>query len=145
MKKIQSYLYVLALVVATSLFSSCDEIVNRTLQSSIDEVKKELPITIDEGLVIDDITLGENGIVYHVTVDEDIYDMDAVKSVSSDIKKSMLDEWEESINDDQEMKDFIEAAVDFEKPINYKYEGNTSGNVVRIKISVNEMKQILGK
>lgn len=98
---------------------------------------------IDEGMIMDDITLGDNGIVYHVTVSEELYDMDALKELAPEIKKNMIEGLKESMNDDQDIKDFMKAAVDLNKPLNYKYEGDTSGSIVRIKISPNEIKTIL--
>lgn len=141
MKKV---LFVLMMAISASLFCSCDELVNNVFQKGIEEAKKDLPTQLDEGMVMDDITLGDNGIVYHVTVSEEVYDMDALKEVAPEMKKEMIKGMEESIHDDQDMKDFLEAAVELNKPVNYKYEGDTSGSVVRIKISVNELKEILG-
>lgn len=140
MKKV---LFVLMMSICASLFSSCDELVNNVIQKGLEDAKKDLPTQIDEGMIIDDITLGDNGIVYHVTVSEEVYDMDALKEVAPEMKKVIIGNMVESIHDDQDIKDFIEAAAELNKPINYKYEGDTSGTIVRIKISVNELKTVL--
>lgn len=141
MKKV---LFVLMMAISASLFCSCDELVTNAIQTTLEEAKKELPMQIGEGLVADDITFGDNGIVYHVTVSEELYDMDLLKESAHEIKKEIIKEFEESIYDDHEQKELLEAAVELNKPVNYKYEGDTSGSVVRIKISVNELKEILG-
>lgn len=140
MKKLMFYLM---MFLCSSVFSSCDEIVNNALQKGIEDAKKDLPIEIAEGIVADDITLGENGIVYHVTVSEETYDMDVLKENSAELKNNIIESFKESIHDDQEIKDFLKTAVEFNKPLNYKYEGDTSGNIVRIKINVNELKEVL--
>lgn len=136
-------MFYLTMAICTSLFSSCKQVVDSVIQQGLEQAKKDLPMLIDEGMIMDDITLGDNGIVYHVTVSEELYDMDALKELAPEIKKNMIEGLKESMNDDQDIKDFMKAAVDLNKPLNYKYEGDTSGSIVRIKISPNEIKTIL--
>ena len=140
MKKV---LFVLMMAICTSLFSSCDGVLNNVLKQVLEQARKDLPMQIDEGLVMDDITLGDNGIVYHITVSEELYDMDILKESAPEVKKGIIADFENSISDDQELKEFLEAAVELNKPLNYKYEGSTSGNIVRIKISPNDIKEVL--
>lgn len=140
MKKL---LFTLTMAICASLFSSCDSIVNNAIQKVLEQSRKELPIQIDEGLVVDDITLGDNGIVYHVTVNEELYDMGLLKENAPEIKKGIIDDLDKSVGDDNEVKEFLKAAVDLNKPVNYKYEGDTSGDIVRVKISTAEIKAIL--
>lgn len=73
MKKV---LFVLMMAICTSLFSSFDGVLNNVLKQGLEQAREGLPMQIDEGLVMDDITLGDNGIVYHITVSEELYDMD---------------------------------------------------------------------
>lgn len=140
MKKV---LFVFMMAICTSLFSSCDGIVNNVIKHGLEQAKKGLPMQIEEGLVMDDITLGDNGIVYHITVSEELYDMDILKENTPEVKKGIIADYENTINDDQELKDFLEAAVELNKPLIYKYEGNTSGNIVRVKISPNDIRPLL--
>ena len=140
MKKV---LFVLMMAICTSLFSSFDGVLNNVLKQRLEQAREGLPMQIDEGLVMDDITLGDNGIVYHITVSEELYDMDILKENAPEVKKGIIADYENTINDDQELKEFLEAAVELNKPLNYKYEGNTSGNIVRIKISPNDIKEVL--
>lgn len=140
MKKL---LFTLTMAICASLFSSCDSIVNNAIQKVLEQSRKELPIQIDEGLVVDDITLGDNGIVYHVTVNEELYDMGLLKENAPEIKKGIIDDLDKSVGDDNEVKEFLKAAVELNKPVNYKYEGDTSGDIVRVKISTAEIKAIL--
>lgn len=140
MKKV---FFTLMMVICTALLSSCDSVVNSVLQKGLEEAKKDLPSQIEEGLVVDDITLGDNGIVYHVTVSEELYDMDLLKANAPEVKKGIIENLENSISDDHELKEFLEAAVELNKPLNYKYEGDTSGDIVRVKISPNEIKALL--
>lgn len=142
MKKV---LFTLMMAVCASLFLSCDSVVNSVIQKGLEEAKKELPTQIEEGLTMDDITLGDNGIVYHVTVSEELYDMDILKANAPELKKEIITNLENSVSDDHDIKDFLEAAVQLNKPLNYKYEGDTSGSIVRIKISPNEIKEMLPK
>lgn len=143
MKKIKIILSLLFVVTFVSLVSSCQQMVDKAIEVALQDAKKELPTLIDEGMVMDDITLGDNGIVYHITVDEDVYDMDMLDAFSSESKIEMINALRESVNDDKDQKEFIESAVSLNKPLNYRYEGNVSGKTVRIKISVSEMKDIL--
>jgi len=143
MKKIKIILSLLFVVTFVSLISSCQQMVDKAIEVALQDAKKELPTVIDEGMVMDDITLGDNGIVYHITVDEDVYDMDMLDAFSSESKIEMINALRESVNDDKDQKEFIESAVSLNKPLNYRYEGNVSGKTVRIKISVSEMKDIL--
>lgn len=140
MKKV---FFTLMMAICISLFSSCDSIVNNVIQKGLEEAKKDLPTQVEEGLVMDDITLGDNGIVYHVTVSEELYDMAILKANAPEVKKGIISDLESSVNDDHELKEFLEAAVELNKPLNYKYEGDTSGDVVRVKISTNELKALL--
>lgn len=140
MKKV---IFTLMMAICLSLFSSCDSVVNSVIQKGLEQAKKDLPTQLDEGLVMDDITLGDNGIVYHVTVSEELYDMDILKTNAPEVKKGIIEDLKNSISDDQELKEFLEAAVDLNKPLNYKYEGDSSGAIVRIKISPNDIKALL--
>lgn len=143
--KMKKIVFFVMMTFCASLFQACDSIVDQTIQSYLDEQKKELPVQLADGLVCDDITVGENGFVYHFIVSEDKMDMDVLKANSADMKAEIIKDFEESIGDDHEQKEFLEACVELEKPLTYKYEGDTSGTTVRVKISTSDIKKILGQ
>lgn len=143
MKKTFKSFAMLAVMLLSSFLCSCQALVENTLKEALEEAKAEYPMVIDEGLTVDDITLGDNGIVYHVTVNESVYDIDAIKISKAEMKEGVIEGLKESIKDDNDVKTFIKLAVASNKPISYLYEGDTSGDNVRIKISVAELKRLL--
>ena len=142
MKKI---LLILLTTFCLSILYSCDTTIDKIIQQGLNQANAELPLMMEEGIICDNITLGENGIVYHYTVDEDLYDMDILKSMVGELKQETIQNYKEDMYDDNETKEFLQAAADLNKPLNHKYEGNITGTIVRYKISVSELKSILGK
>lgn len=140
MKKV---MLALMMAICTSLFSSCDGLANSALQLGLEEARKDLPTQLGDGMIMDDITLGDNGVVYHYTLNEELYDLDALETNAPEVKQDIVTDLKNSVNDDNNLKEFLKATVEANQPVNYKYEGETSGKEVRVVISVNEIKAIL--
>lgn len=116
------------------------------LKAVVDEANEEMtenPQVIDEGMVIDGLSLGDKAVVYHVSVDEDYYDMDALQMNKAEIRREMENILREEVEDDQDIKTFIQAVADANKGITFKYEGNVSPGTVRIEISPVRVKTFL--
>jgi len=140
MKALKSFMCMLLTVVCSAFFYSCQ---NLSLEAAIEEMNKEMPTEVTEGMVGEGFTLGDNGIVCNITVDEELYDINEMKANAAEMKQGIIESLDESIHDDKDMKNFLKLAVDNNQPLNYKYEGNVSGETARVKISVNELKKIL--
>ena len=75
------------------------------MRESIDEEKKsELPMEIEDGLTMTDMTLTNNCLTYSIKFDESLYDISMLKMNKKELKKMM----KENIKDMDTSFDFTE-------------------------------------
>lgn len=125
------------------LFGSCQSVLNKAVEAGIEQAKKDLPIDLEEGLVMDDIAFIDDGIVCHITVNEELYDMELFEEIASELKEEAIAGFKESLPKDKDLHEFLSGVVDLNIPLNFDYVGDTSGEVVRVTISPKELKEIV--
>lgn len=107
----------------------------RLIESAIREYQKKLPATAEAGMVIKKVSIEGNYVMYLVECDEDVYDMNSMKEVSSEIKQDML----ESMPAEPFFKIFAENCKKANVGICYRYKGTSSGQSFVVRISPEEL------
>lgn len=119
------------LVFLLSLFMLVGCTDNASLEAVVQIAKKELPERIDEGLVVTNIFKENKNIIYVCSVDENIYDLDAIKELSSEIKDEMIDE----LNSDSDTRELLKQVKNIDGRIIYRYKGKSTGRKVDVVIN----------
>lgn len=117
-----------------------------TIKAALEELNAEYqanPEEIDEGMVIDGISMNDKDVVYHVSVDEDYYDMSIIESNKDEIRESIVDEWRNSLHEDADVRRFLRLVAVSNLGVIFQYEGNGGSSPVNIEIPSYTVKQIV--
>lgn len=124
--------------------SILDSVEKGTSDSPLDILKNQIattnvqcPMTVAEGMVIHELTLEGDYVVYYVNVDESMYDMEEMEAnkyqSKIDIMSSLTD------GSDPSVSHFIKSCTNADKGVAYKYIGSSSGKSFQINISKEEL------
>lgn len=108
---------------------------NLMLQSMADNARLQTPQIIDEGIVMTDVYLDENNLVYEYRCDESLYDIDQMNLIADELRQSTLSE----IVDDPVISRIAQLLKQTNRKLMYKYIGQTSKKDFSIIISPNEI------
>lgn len=133
MKKNMFYVLVVALAV---VLVGCDN-KQREIEKALEEVNKECPMYIDEGMTIVNVEADDNYIIYNVTVDDDIYDIASMRTFSEVLKHEMRKELVSAVGVG-DLRDFVN-----EYDMGLKYIYKSSDEELEIVFTTSELKQIL--
>lgn len=101
--------------------------------------KADLPQEVDEGMVITDVKLTDDCLLYIAECDEDIVDIDILNAVKSVLKDEMLQSLKEDIASDSDFEEFIGYCKKAHKGIGYKFVGTKSGKSCSLKIPYTQL------
>ncbi|MDE6272588.1 MAG: hypothetical protein K2M31_06235 [Muribaculaceae bacterium] len=108
----------------------------RALQSGIRQANQEFPQKIEEGLIVTEMSMEGDFVVYEVEVDEDVYDIDNLSSNRKNMRAPMLEFLNSS---DPQIILLKNMCIKAEKGIAYKYVGDTTGKSFYIRFSCDEL------
>lgn len=101
----------------------------KELDGIVGTMNSMYPQTVEEGLVIENITDDGEYFVFNVIVDEDLYDLSLIEDNKEEMKREML----------PEMGDFSEICQTYDRGVIYRYRGNQSGNTIDIVMEKYEL------
>lgn len=107
------------------------------LKKLVNTSNVQCPMTIDEGLVIYELTIEGDYVVYNVNVDETLYNIDNIKENAAQTKETIKSTLIDS--SDKAVVHFINACKNAKKGVAYKYIGSTSGESYQINIPLYEL------
>lgn len=108
-----------------------------TLKKQIEATNVQLPMTIEEGLVLYEMTLEGDYAVYNYNVDESMYDINTMEQNKEQTKaeiKAML-----TSGSDMALEKFVKSCKNANKGIAYKYIGSNSGKSYQINFPISEL------
>ena len=106
------------------------------LQGLLDITNAQCPITLDEGLVMDRVYADGKHFVYHYITDDDVVDIDILRSNIVMAKEETLKE----LKRDQSVKDIIKVLDELDMDIRYVYESEQTGATAFFTVYLNELK-----
>ena len=109
------------------------------LTINVESEQENLPMTIDEGMIMTDIYLEGDNIVTTMLVDEELYSIDEMLTNKDYIKEIMI---EESLNDPESNSLFNMCKISH-TGLTYRIYGNSSRRGFEITISSDEIRQIV--
>ena len=109
------------------------------LRLAIEYAKSSLPTKIDDGIIMTDMQLTSDCLLYVAECDEDIVDIDELNALKSEIKKQMKSDIRTEVKSDPEYQDFIDECKNARKGIAYKYVGSKTGKSCTVKIPYTEL------
>lgn len=134
-KTIFTALLMFALILGNTLLTSCSNSADEALKSGVKDLQSELPMYIDEGMYVTEVSIRGNYVVYVCEMDEDLYDVASIGYARSEVKEALI----EGLGEDWStilMKKLCKAA---DKGIAYSYMGDQTGTTVTIYIEPNEL------
>ena len=112
----------LAVVAALSLMtvSSCN-FTEKFLKLSVDQLKANCPMEVDEGLTMTDVHISGDYVVYVYQCDEELYDADMRTERKDAVKEAVLAELQGQAETDKNVKAFVSALKQSQTGLIYQY------------------------
>ena len=112
----------LAVVAALSLMtvSSCN-FTEKFLKLSVDQLKANCPMEVDEGLTMTDVHISGDYVVYVYQCDEELYDADMLTERKDAVKEAVLAELQGQAETDKNVKAFVSALKQSQTGLIYQY------------------------
>ena len=104
---------------------------------NVEAEKEQLPMEIDEGMIMTDYTLDGDNILVTMIVDEDLYEMDAFRENADLIRESMVDEGQ----NDPEAKALLDLCKVSHTGLVYRIVGSKTKKYVDVQISSDYIRQ----
>lgn len=119
---------------------SAEESAQKKLEELVNVTNVSCPVTIDEATVLEKLVIEADDVVYIYKINEEAVDMDALKGNKEQMKQGIKG----SLNvSDPALKAFLEACLNDNKNLAYRYVGDTSGDTMECVFSVSELKELL--
>lgn len=100
----------------------------------------ELPIDVGMGVVITNIYVDLENLVWVAECDEDIIDLELLKASKREAKQKIINSLKDKAN--KEMIYCIKLCIEARKGMEYRYVGDTSGKEYHIEIPFNELRKL---
>lgn len=126
MKKKLFALFCLVLLLVVSCSPS-----STSLELSLREARKELPMEVDEGLVVTKILKENKNVIYVCEVDENLYDIDEIKDLKYEVKDDIIKE----LKSDAETRELLNLIKNTDSRLIYRYIGDRTNQKVDIVIN----------
>lgn len=126
--------------------SACKKSSEKELKAAVEDANSDYvqnPEQIADGMLLDGVTMNDKAVVYHVTVDEDYFDMEAIEAGKDAITDLMTEVLREGMADDEDMKSFAEAVANTNRGVTYDLEGDVTPGSVPIEITPEALKSIV--
>lgn len=110
---------------------------SQLLTLQVEMEKQRCPYPVDEGMILTDVRIEGDEMIYEAELDEDIYDVEWMKQNTSMLKANMNDIFNDPIIAQQ-----AQLLSSQNKALTYLYRGNHSGTEYRITFSVEELRKV---
>lgn len=113
------------------------------LEAQVKIANLQFPMQASKEIVIEKIEISDKSVIYICRVDEELCDIDQIKSNSETVKRGITETLANSTDNSTQL--FIKLCVNSNKSIVYRYIGNQSDNFLNMEITVDELKGMLQK
>ncbi len=113
-----------------------EEVNERIIKNEVAASRKNLPEELDEGMVFTTAEVEPDKVVYCYEMDEDLYDIYAIKANEEALKQEM----EQIVS---VMEPFLKAMVFTQRKVEYRYIGKQSQRSISIFFDVDELKSLI--
>ena len=100
--------------------SSCN-FTEKFLKLSVDQLKANCPMEVDEGLTMTDVHISGDYVVYVYQCDEELYDADMLTERKDAVKEAVLAELQGQAETDKNVKAFVSALKQSQTGLIYQY------------------------
>lgn len=127
---------VFALIATVSLTGCSAE---TTLEMAVEQVAKTCPIDAGDGMVIKNIYIAGNDVVYDCTIDGSGLTADDFANALPEVKKGMTESMQNDYKNDSDVKTFIDLAFEANKDIKYVFKETATGKSVEFTMTAREI------
>lgn len=106
------------------------------LKIAIKEGASELPTDIGSGMVIKNMTLEGDDMIYEITCDEDLIDIDQLDESKKEVKQNIKNEL---LGNDSDIDEFVDLCKKSHKNICYRYIGDKTLKECFVRIKYEEL------
>lgn len=114
------------------------EINRLLLENQLAMENSRCPYSVDEGMEMEKAFDDGDNIIYVCRIDEDMYDISAIRYAQAEIKDRIKDMFTDPV-----MKKQIELMQSLGKGFTYRYYGDASGEIVEITFTKEELRQFV--
>lgn len=111
----------------------------RFLNSMVEATNEGLPMDVEEGVKMTRVFVEGDYVIYILTCDEDVLDIDLLRKSKASMKKVIK---ENLSANDPDMERELQTMINAEKGVGYRYVGDTSGKSFTIEFPVSELKKL---
>lgn len=120
--------------------SYSDEMTELVLSLGINETKGQLPLRVDDGMSMTDVTLTSSKLIYTIECDEDQYNISLFSENYTEAKNAII----ASLNpDDDDIALIGKLLIKTNRSLDYKYVGENSRESATIHISNSELRRAM--
>jgi len=114
------------------------------LQMQIDITRAQMPLDDGSGIIITDLLLEDDNVIYVAQVNEDLLSIDDIITNAEAVHDNILDMAKQvtSMANSPEAA-FMKIVVENEKNLAYRYVGSKSGKQIDVCLTVEELKQLI--
>ena len=99
------------------------------LEQNVRVTNNQCPVSVETGIVMQEVFVEGSNVVYLYSMDEDLYDIDQMEENRSEAQ-ALLDDEIRNLERDAAGKQFLDACRNAHKNIIYRYVGSASGKSV---------------
>lgn len=112
------------------------------LQGIIEITNIQMPMTVDDGLVISDVAIDGAYVVYNCVTDEDLYSIDDLNDAVTEMKEAISEVFDLT---DITILQLLRYCAEANKGIAYRYVGNQTGKTCFVPFSAREIRRLIGE
>lgn len=120
------------------------EVKRMILENSVAMQNSSMPMKVDEGVVQTKVAIVEDNIVYYYEMDEDLYDMKALKQIPAELKDGVREELKNMRRDPTVQRE-LQMLNALDMGYMYRYYGKTSKDYVDVIFTSDELRKYISK
>lgn len=118
------------------------EIKRMILENSVAMQNSSMPMKVDEGIVQTKVSIVDDNLVYYYEMDEDLYDINALKKIPAELKEGIREELK-NMRKDPTMQRELQMLNALGMGYMYRYYGKTSKDYVDVIFASDELSRYI--
>lgn len=120
------------------------EVKRMILDNSVAMQNSTMPLKVDEGITQTKVSIVDDKLVYYYEMDEDIYDIKALKKMPEELKDGIIEDLK-NMRRDPTMQRELQMLTALDMGYMYRYYGNISKEYVDVVLSSAELEKYITK
>lgn len=120
------------------------EVKKMILENSVAMQNSTMPMKVDEGMVQTKVAIVDDNVVYYYEMDEDLYDIKAMKKIPAELKDGIREELK-NMRKDPTIQRELQMLNALDMGYLYRYYGKTSKDYVDVVFTSDELRKYISR